>query len=246
MDSKIYDTYFKLEDSHWWFLGRKKILADIIAHIVPRRVESACDIGCGKGENLVLLSRVADSLSGIEMSPEAVALARTRFPHAAIETGSFPGISVPHNTDLVTMFDVLEHIEDDAGALNTIRGSLAPGGLLVCTVPAFPFLWSAHDDIVHHKRRYTKRTLRRALEKAGFVVERTTYFNAFFFVPTCVFRMVKRLVSHTPSSDLFPFPLLINSVFTLLFGAERFLLRILDLPFGVSVLAIARKPGMSA
>lgn len=241
MDAGIYSTYFDLEENHWWFRGRRRIIEAVLKTIFPRRVAYACDIGCGAGENLPLLAEVAHDVCGLEMSHAAAARARRNYPAFSITEGIFPDVIPAGTFDLVTLFDVLEHIEDDGAALASIRERLAPGGLLMLTVPAHPFLWSAHDDIVHHKRRYTKHTLNAALRAAGFAPIRVTYFNALLFIPTVLFRLLKRGLSRTPSSDLFAFPKPVNAALTAVFGAERFVLRYADIPFGVSLLAVARK-----
>jgi hypothetical protein len=136
----------------------------------------------------------------------------------------------------------VEHLEDDEGALSAIRASLAPGGLFVCTVPAFSFLWSEHDEVHHHYRRYTRRVLRRRLESAGFLVERMSYFNTFLFPLAAAVRLGHRLRPGTgKGSDASIPPAWANRLLVRLFAAERWLLRMTSLPVGISLLAVCRR-----
>lgn len=241
MDATVYSDYFALEKSHWWFAGRRRILESVLRRALKEPVGSACDIGCGAGENIPMLSKAAASVSGIEMEPKAAVRAKERYPSLSVRIGVFPQLVPLSGTDLVTMFDVLEHIEDDVGALKRVRESLSDDGLLICTVPAFMFLWGGHDELVHHKRRYTAATLRAAMEKAGFDVRRMTYFNSLLLFPTALFRIIKRKVQkEKPTSDLFAFPPAVNAFLREVFAAERFPMRLCDLPFGVSLVCVAR------
>ena len=149
---------------------------------------------------------------------------------------------MPHQTfDVVAAFDVLEHIADDVGALRRIGESLAPEGVLVVTVPAYAWLWSRHDELSHHVRRYRRRDLRAALEAGGYDVERATYFNAALFPVAAAVRLVHRYVTHRQDTDDFSLPPRpVNELLAKVFAAERLPLRHADLPFGVSVLALAR------
>lgn len=150
--------------------------------------------------------------------------------------------SVPARSfDLVTLFDVLEHFEDDGAAL-AIYERLNSGGYVVLTVPAFRFLWSEHDDLAHHQRRYTKRELQDTLEKAGFRIVRLSYFNFFLFPVVAVARLAKKFLGiNTGATDFFMPSAPINSLLASLFSAERYFLRYINFPFGVSIIAIAQK-----
>jgi SAM-dependent methyltransferase len=147
--------------------------------------------------------------------------------------------------DAVTLFDVIEHADDDAALLREARGFLAPGGIVFVTVPAFPFLWSRHDDLNHHRRRYVRKTLRAALEGAGLEVVRLTYFNTILFPAVAVVRGVAKLLPRgarpvAASADLRRGTGLWNAPLRRLFASERHVLRRRDLPVGTSLLAIAR------
>src|SRR5262249_10147040 len=152
----------QLEETHWWFVGRRAIIRHILrrflAHGDPRR--KILDMGCGSGGMLRLLAEVGEPI-GLDPSPYAVEPARPK-TGCCVECGLLP---VPksfgqENFAVVTAFDVIEHIDDDLAALQSMYGLLRSEGFFVCTVPAFNFLWSEHDNLNHHKRRYTKGELR--------------------------------------------------------------------------------------
>jgi SAM-dependent methyltransferase len=146
--------------------------------------------------------------------------------------------------DVITALDVIEHIPDAVGALGCLRTALAPGGLLVCTVPAYAFLWGPHDEINHHCRRYIRSQLLHELEQAGLRPLWSSYFNTLLFPPIAAARLVGRLArsSRPPQSDLQSSPRLLNGLLKTVFTTERFLIPWLSMPVGVSLLAIARAP----
>jgi SAM-dependent methyltransferase len=148
---------------------------------------------------------------------------------------------------MLTAFDVIEHLDDDMGALRTMRECLRPGGILVVTVPAFNALWGPHDVINHHRRRYTRRVLLQRLRAAGFVPERTSYFNSWFFLPVAAIRLFRRLAptSGEPKSDFrTPHPL-INRLLCSIFSFEARLMQRFSLPVGVSIICICTKPDVA-
>ena len=145
--------------------------------------------------------------------------------------------------DGVTMFDVLEHIPDDARALQIVNRKLKHGGRIILSVPAYMWLWGQQDIVNQHCRRYTLSELRRKLQAAHFTIERMTYFNTFLFVPIAMVRLIARCCRQTykPEGDFAYIRKPSNAVLFTLFGAERFFLRYLDFPFGVSAFAVALK-----
>jgi SAM-dependent methyltransferase len=244
VDNAVYQELASVERTHWWFQGRRRILRDVVArHWRP--VGSAgpiVDIGCGTGEMLDMLSEFGPVV-GLDASPIAVGHCRERFgDRLHVQLGRIPA-DLPLGAPLVTAFDVVEHLEDDEAALAGIRASVAPGGLFICTVPAFRFLWSGHDVAHHHYRRYTRRTLRRRLLQAGFRIERISYFNTLLFPAVTAIRLAQRLRSgEAAASDAsMPAPWA-NRALLALFGSERWLLRLTSLPVGISLLAVCRRP----
>ena len=248
MDSSLHQQFQQLERNHWWFQARRHIVASVLRNYLAesgRPQRRIFDAGCGTGEMTDML-REFGTVAGIDSSPEAVRACRERFGDAVdVRVGELPDdLPPPGEVDLVTAFDVLEHLDDDMGALERIHRVLPEGGALAVTVPAFQFLWGPHDVINAHRRRYTRRELRRRLEAVGFVVDRITYFNTWLFPPVALVRGLRRLSRHSqePRSDFtFPHPFL-NRLLQRVFASEAALLRRASLPVGVSILSLCRKP----
>lgn len=241
MDKSLYKEHYELEDRHWWFVGRRAIIRAVLL-MLPRGVGHVLDIGCGTGRNALLLRNFAKSVMGTEDTDEAIQLAREKNAWLPVTKGSLPEVLVAGTFDLVAMFDVLEHVQDDRMALRNIREKLNSGGYILLTVPAYRMLWSEHDELAHHKRRYTKGELERVVRDAGFTVLRASYFNTLLFLPILAIRFVKRVFGiRSGASDFFMPPALLNSILVGLFSFEAFLLRYINLPFGVSLLCLAKK-----
>lgn len=242
MDSQIYQQIYDLELRHWWFQGRRRIIFDWIRHTIGSGTRNILDIGCGTGLNAKLFKQLGAKVTGLESSDVAIAQTKERFPELNIIKGEFPQVTFKSRFQIVTLFDVLEHFQSDLAALRGVYSLLENGGYAVITVPAFSFLWAEHDELAHHKRRYTKSLLQKRLEESGFSVVRASYFNTLFFFPILIIRMLRNLFGLRKGlSDIFMIPEPFNTVFASLFGWERFLLRFMDFPFGVSIIAVAKK-----
>jgi len=243
VDEPVYDELAAVEGRHWWFQGRRRILADVLRRRLRTlgRPVRIVDVGSGTGEMLDMLQEFG-SVVGLDASPKAIGYCRARFgDDLQVCLGRIPD-DVPAGADLITAFDVVEHLEDDQGALAGLHDRLADDGVFVCTVPAFPFLWSDHDVVHHHYRRYTRSVLRHRLEEAGFQVERISYFNTTLFPAAAAVRLLHRARRGASSgSDVAVPPSWANRSLLAVFGAERFLLRFMSLPFGVSLLAVCRR-----
>lgn len=243
MDTGSYKDIFDFEENHWWFLGRREIISYFLRHYVSRG-RLALDVGCGTGLNAKLLEPYAERVDGIELSEEAVRIARSKNPNLNIEVGDlYSLLEIKCEAySIVTLFDVLEHLKDDTRVLSIIGRKLEPGGRVLLTVPAFPFLWSMHDVHLHHFRRYKKKTLQEVLERTGFVIQKLSYINFFLFPGVVLIRLFKKNLYKDDYISDFKLPnKVLNTMLQKLFGLERFLLRVMNLPFGVSLICIASK-----
>jgi SAM-dependent methyltransferase len=264
MDPSLYHAFYEIEERHWWFVGRRAIVDSLLKKRLgdTSRERRILDVGCGTGGMLPVLSRYG-RVTGIDSEPLALDYCRKR---GITDVHLQESFQADGQYDVVTLFDVLEHVPDEAGFLRTVKGYLKPGGLLVVTVPAFEFLWSRHDDLNRHQRRYTKRALVDVLLRSGFAVERSSYFNTLLFPGAAAVRLMSgggrergggRSKAATPAAAGSPAgtstsgsgdealkQLRIggsNRALAAIFGSERHLLRRLNLPFGVSLYAIAQK-----
>jgi SAM-dependent methyltransferase len=191
----------RAEDRHWWYRGRRTVLARVIASLGLITDARILDAGCGSGRNMVeLASRGA--VTGVELSETSVSLARDRGVGEVIEGSVLEMPFDADSFDLAVSLDVIEHLQDDLGALRELRRVVAPGGSLLVTVPAYQWLWSGHDEINHHHRRYTRRSLQRVAEQAGWEQTRTTYFNSLLLPVAILLRALDRLSTKTTESSL--------------------------------------------
>ncbi|AKG23003.1 class I SAM-dependent methyltransferase [Calothrix sp. 336/3] len=245
MEKDFYLQYAATEDKHWWFVGRRCIIDQRISQIKLPNHPQILEVGCGTGGNLQMLANHGE-LAAMELDESACHLANQRGV-TPVKLGSLPD-NIPFNQQfhLILMLDVLEHLDDDLAALQAIFSRLKPGGKLLITVPAYQFLWSQHDVINHHKRRYVMRSLARVVKNAGYVIEYRSYFNTFLFPVVAIIRWLKNIldIQDNPSqtSELTIPRKPINQLLSHLFASEGYLMKLFPLPFGVSILMVAEKP----
>lgn len=241
MDRAVYDRMAAQEQVHWWFVGRRAIIQALIEREVRLGKDARIlEAGCGTGGNLAMLSRYG-RIEGFEFDPEARRLATMGgFP---VSLGALPDeVAEPDATyDLVGLFDVLEHIANDVAALATLGRKLTAGGTLLITVPAVPWLWSSHDRIHHHYRRYTARSLERVIAAAGLRAEKVGYFNTLLFPLAAVHRGLNGLFGAEVASDEMPARSL-NTLLSAIFRLERHWVGRVPAPFGLSLFAVVRAP----
>ncbi len=245
MDRAVFERMAAQEDLHWWFAARREIIRSVIHRLVdlpdrPRLLEA----GCGTGGNLEMLEGFGQ-VRAFELDAEARRVATLKSGLAVAE-GALPH-AVPFEAerfDLIGLFDVLEHVEADEAALQALRGRLAPGGRIVLTVPAFPWLWSRHDERHHHFRRYTRRSLTQVAERAGLRVEHRFYFNTLLFPVAVAQRGLKALFRLDHADDTLPPPAL-NAAMRSVFATERHLVGRLAAPVGLSLCAVLSDAGGS-
>lgn len=241
MDPRIYEALANEEDTHWWFRARRTVCAALLRTIPLPPTPSILDVGCGSGGNLPMLSPFG-TVHAVEPNHDMLAYASRR-NIGEVEEGSlphhlpFPGKSF----DLITLFDVLEHIEHDAAALQSLATRLNPGGVLFLTVPAFSWLMGSHDREHHHFRRYGKSQLNERLQSAGLNVEYLGYWNCLLFPIAVVVRLANALgiLKDQPGVNQ-PSPL-VNTLLYQFTASERHLVPRIRLPFGLSLIAVARK-----
>ncbi len=239
MDPAYVAVHMEEDRRHWWFRGRLAVLLAVLRRALPRRPVRLLELGCGSGNVLGALGEFGEAV-GMETHPALAAAARAA--GLDVRPGALPGDLVvpPGWADVVLLLDVLEHLEDDAAALAAARRALAAGGLLVVTVPAYGWLWSAHDVALGHRRRYTAGTLRRLVECAGFAVERVSYFNTLLFPAVALARAWKRLTGGSAHDLRRPVPP-VNRGLEWVFALERHVVPRVSLPFGSSLLLLARR-----
>jgi SAM-dependent methyltransferase len=238
-----------VEDVHWWFVGRRRILLQVLDRYLghngshERRI---LDVGCGTGTMLTYLAAFGRA-EGVDIDEEAIGYCRERGLEN-VRLGEADKLPFDDGTfDLVTALDVVEHLDDDGSALREMRRVLRQGGLLLVTVPAHMFLWGDQDEVNMHRRRYAPAELRERLLSNGFEVLRLSHMNALLFPPIALARLLRRAehrlrpgIPHE-SDFRYPAPPPVNFMLSHLFAAEGPILRRVDIPIGVSILALAQK-----
>ena len=242
MDRAVFDRMAELDQQHWWFTARRRILAEVIRRIVrPSTAARILELGCGTGHNLDMLGAFG-TVEASELDDHARELAAKRLGRA-IEAAALPDLSrFPADSyDMIALLDVLEHVVDDKGSLAAIFTRLKPGGALLLTVPANPWMWSAHDVAHHHHRRYRKTDLFALARAAGYEIDLLSPFNTMLFPLIAGVRVLNKVRGHDSADDALPAKP-VNSVLDRLFGFEAGLIGRLPFPFGVSLVAVLRRP----
>lgn len=232
----------ELDSSHWWYVARRRILASLIEREVRLPPDATIlEIGCGTGHNLEMLGRYG-AVEAVELDDDARALAGKRLGRP-VRAGKLPDIAdeIGKSFDLVTLLDVLEHIPDDREALGAIVRLMKPGGKLLLTVPANPWMWSAHDTVHHHHRRYRKREIAALARGVGLEIVLLSPFNSLLYPPIAAIRLLGQLRGKEDSDDRMP-PAPVNALLSALFGLESSLVGRVPFPVGVSLVAILRRP----
>ena len=240
MEDRVYRDMALLQDQHWWFRARRDILLAVIKQLQLPDQADILEIGCGAGGNLGMLKQFG-RVSAMEMDDRAIAKAK-KISGLKIDKGRLPD-HIPYSCqfDLICLFDVLEHIENDLDAVLKIVRRLKSTGQIIITVPAHMFLFGSHDKNMHHFRRYSKKRLKKILTGSGFKIQKITYFNTILFpvvvMTRCLdfFRKDQNAIGYdTPN----PF---LNGILYRIFRMERHIINITNLPVGASLIAVCKR-----
>ncbi|MGH9844216.1 MAG: class I SAM-dependent methyltransferase [Blastocatellia bacterium] len=246
MRPQNYEIIFQAEDDHWWFVGRRAIVFTMIELALgawassPARHLQILDIGCGTGATMDHLKRYGE-VQGIDLEEIPLGFSRRRGHKRVTQASATELPFASDSLDLVTALDVIEHLDDDVKGLAEIRRVLRPGAPAVLFVPAFQALWGPNDVQSGHKRRYRRRQFRDAVEQAGLRVERISYANIAMFIPIWLGRKILNLLGRREASENRINHPWINNLIARVFSSEANWLKDHTLPFGVSIVCVARK-----
>lgn len=247
-DASAFEFLFQMEQKHFWHVGRKEIILDVLRRNVPSLARCRMlEVGCGNGSVLTYLKQNGVNIEGGDIFLEGLRFCQQRAGSGGLYQIDILSLPFRNEFDIIGIFDVLEHIDNDGKALIEISQALKPGGKLLLTVPAYKFLWSYFDVHSHHKRRYSKGELVTKLERNGFIIKKTSFFMFFLFPLLAAIRLISNMFQGgknaedvRPSLEFRTVPV-VNEVFLGLLKLERLLIRYLSLPFGSSLLVLAEK-----
>lgn len=242
MDIAVYAAEARVEEQHWWFVGRRLIFSDIIAEFGLPCSAAILDVGTGTGTNLRMLRDLGfDHVIGLDPSPEAIRFCAEK-GFGGVQPGDVCALPFADGQfDLVLATDVIEHVDDDLAALRGIRRALVPGGRLLLTVPAFSLLWGQQDEAGHHKRRYRLPELLDRVCAAGLLPVQDFYFNYLLFLPILGARRIMRMIKLPLTSETELNTEWLNRLMTSFFKFDVRTARRLRPPFGVSALVVAKR-----
>ena len=242
MQENLYRELYDLESKHWWFVAKKKIVLSLMEkYINYDKSNKILDAGCGSGLMLNDL-REFGQVYGMDYSKEAIKFSKLIFD-GEVRQGYIPR-NIPYNKSYfngIIALDVIEHIENDQEALIDLKEHLTDNGVCVITVPAYMSLWSNHDVVHQHKRRYKLSELKEKILCAGFKIEKISYYNSILFFPIFIIRQMHKLFKIENGSDAEMPNILVNFVLKHIFSFERYILRSFNMHFGVSIIAVVKK-----
>lgn len=243
MEAQSIKEYEQLEKYYWWFVGRRRIIERILKKYFFEAQLRILDWGCGPGGNFQFLKMYGQVL-GVDASDEAIRACREKGIQNVIKARDLSEFKSDIKFDLITNFDVLEHIQEDEKFLSDLRKFLIPGGYVLVTVPAYQFLWSGLDEVLGHKRRYTKKEICRKFSRGGYQVVMASYFFFFLSPLFIAYRMLQKIKKSNTISlnqSVSKLPKIINWLFTKILFLEALIVPNLNLPFGTSIIVLAKQ-----
>jgi len=247
VEPSVYEVESRVEAHHWWFTGRRRLLARVIAGLDLAKDARVLDVGSGTGTNLRLLGELGFiDFSGVDRSESAIRFcAEKGLGHVALgDARALP--CDDGSVDLLIATDIVEHVEDDAAALREFRRVLKPGGRVVLTVPAFPSLWGLQDVVSHHQRRYRQRDFVARIEAAGLALRTSFHFNYLLFGPIWLARQLIRLFRVELESENQLNGSVLNALLARIFAFDVWSAPRIRPFFGVSIFALAERPHREA
>jgi 2-polyprenyl-3-methyl-5-hydroxy-6-metoxy-1,4-benzoquinol methylase len=247
-DASLFEFMFEMEQKHFWQIGRKAIVLEVLKRNISNLASCRMlEIGCGDGSVLAYLRQNGINIEGADIFMEGLKFCQQRAYSFVLYQTDILALPFHNGFDIIGIFDVLEHIDNDEKALLEINQALKPRGNLILTVPAHRFLWSYHDEAANHRRRYGKRQLVTELERNGFIIKKISYYVSFLFPLFVAIRLVNKLFRkkgtkrNISASIEFKTIPIINIIFLGLMRLEKQLIGRLDLPFGASLVVLAEK-----
>ena len=252
MEQDYYEEMLKTQNSNWWFIGRRNIIHSQIEKLNLKDNSEILEAGCGTGGNLELLAEFGN-VSAFEMNEYALVASKkisgklmSKINNSIELASGYCPDNIPFKEkkfDLICMLDVIEHIEEDDVTLLNLKSKLNNNGYILLTVPAYNWLWSKHDEINHHKRRYSKNSIKKLIQDKDMKLVKISYFNSFLFPIAAIVRFLnlemnvkKKEVKNNRSI----INITINWVLSKIFSFERYLLKIFNFPFGLSIIVILK------
>lgn len=243
MQTEEYARMRSLEDHYWWFVSRRELVDSLVRRLSLPPHPVIVDVGCGTGATAAQL-RQYGTVIGVDISPIALSWSRQRGLHNLLLATAERLPFVHESVDVIIATDILEHLDDDVAVLKEFYRVLKRGGYVVITVPAYSILWSEHDLALMHRRRYVAGVLAQRCRSAGFEIVRLTYALFFLFPLALVMRLLKRRPppDKEPEAQLPALPEWLNRLLIRFQRIETAMLTRLRFPWGVSVVAVLRKP----
>lgn len=243
MELGEYKSLEERESFYFWHVVRREILREnLLRYLGGKRDNKILDVGCGTGGNMLLLKEFG-AVTGLDLFDEALKLAKDK-NFAQLVKGDATKMPLPNDYfDIVSVLDTLEHVEDDKSVFKETFRVLKPGGILLVTVPVYQWLWSRHDEIMHHVRRYNKKDILEKCQKEGFNILKKSYFVTVAVIINLLRKLRDKIfVNRNKKSYDVIFPPLINKILIFILRCEKILIRFISLPFGTSIMIIAQKP----